>query len=167
MQAHLACIIKQRPTFLRTGDPSMRIYTLAIPPSISLQAGDGGASGLRFDFKMTFEVVPHDLDWDSSWTIHIRAYLLRILDRDEREFLVYHWQPGPSFAGPDFPHLNVSASPEIQVDALTRRTIDLDKRHLATGQVSFRSVIRMLITEFQIKPLRPDWETRLEEPAAH
>jgi len=116
---------------------------------------------------MTFEVVPNDLELDSSWTIQIGTYLYRILDRDGREFLVYHWQPGPSFSGPDFPHIHVSASPEIQVDALTRRTIDLDKRHLATGQVSLPSVIRMLITEFQIKPLRPDWEARLKEPAAH
>jgi hypothetical protein len=44
---------------------------------------------------------------------------------------------------------------------LARQRVDLDKRHLITGQVSFCDFARMLITEFDIRPLRPDWEQPL------
>jgi hypothetical protein len=94
-------------------------------------------------------------------------YEYRLLDRDERELLVYHWQPGPEHSGPGYPHLHVSASLNAQADALTRRSIDLDKLHLPTGIVTLPAFVRMLITEFQIRPLRQEWATRLDEAAAH
>lgn len=79
-------------------------------------------------------------------------YQYRLLDRDERELLVYHWQPGDAYRGPDDPHLHVSAPLLAQVNALHRQSIDLDKLHLATGRVSLASVVRMLITEFRVAP---------------
>ncbi len=94
-------------------------------------------------------------------------YEYRLLDRDERELLVYHWQPGPTHSGPDHHHLHVSAALNAQVDALNRRSIDLDKLHIVTGLVSLQSFIRMLITEFQVRPLRQDWEQRLDDAATH
>lgn len=92
-------------------------------------------------------------------------YQYSLLDQNLEELLVYHWHPGS--AGPDFPHLHVSASLNAQVDALTRREIDLDKRHLATGQVSLSAFIRMLIAELDVRPLRADWRERLADPLAH
>lgn len=89
-------------------------------------------------------------------------YEYRLLDRDERELLVYHWQPGPDFLGPDHPHLHVSASLRAQVDARTRREIELDRVHLPTGQVSIGAVVRLLITELDIAPLRDDWRETLD-----
>lgn len=89
-------------------------------------------------------------------------YEYRLLDHDHRELLVYHWQPGPSFAGPDHPHVHVSAALHAQVDAVTRREIGLDKLHVATGRVSLAAMVRMLITEFDIAPLRHDWRETLD-----
>lgn len=86
-------------------------------------------------------------------------YEYRLLDRDERELLAYHWQPGREHLGPDHPHL--PASLNAQVDTQTRRSIDLDKLHIVTGPVTLQDVIRMLITEFRIRPHRSDWEARL------
>ena len=56
---------------------------------------------------------------------------------------------------------------DAEVGALIRRRVDLDKRHLTTERVSLQAYVRMLITEFQIRPLRADWEARLTEPDAH
>jgi hypothetical protein len=92
-------------------------------------------------------------------------YQYRLLDQDDTELLVYHWQP--ESAGPTFPHLHVSASLDAQFDARNRQSIDLDKRHLATGLVTLRSVVRMLITEFQIRPLRAEWAEHLANPEPH
>ena len=83
-------------------------------------------------------------------------YQYRLLDHFDRELLVYHWQPGPDFLGPDHPHLHVSASLSTQTSALERRSIDLDKLPLATGRVSLASVVRMLFTEFGIATRRHD-----------
>jgi hypothetical protein len=89
-------------------------------------------------------------------------YQYRLLDRDERELLVYHWQPGSAYLGPDHPHLHVSASLSAQLSAVDRQSIDLNKLHLPTGRVSLASVVRMLIVEFGVAPLGPDWIERLD-----
>lgn len=89
-------------------------------------------------------------------------YEYRLLDRVERELLVYHWQPGSDFLGPDSPHLHVSASLNARTSAVDQQAIDLDKLHLATGRVSLASVVRMLITEFRVAPQRADWAERLD-----
>lgn len=89
-------------------------------------------------------------------------YQYRLLDHDVRELLVYHWQPGPNYLGPNYPHLHVSAALNAQTSAVDRQAIDLDKLHLATGRVSLASAVRMLITELRVAPQRPDWAAALE-----
>ena len=89
-------------------------------------------------------------------------YEFRLLDHQERELLVYHWQPTSEFRGQDHPHLHVSVALHAQLNAVTSRAYDLDKRHLATGDVSLAMVERMLIEEFGIAPLRPDWQQVLD-----
>lgn len=90
-------------------------------------------------------------------------YEFRLLDHQERELLVYHWQPTSAFHGQDHPHLHISAALQAQVNAVTTRAYDLDKRHLATGQISLAMVVRMVIEEFGIAPLRPDWRQVLDQ----
>jgi hypothetical protein len=147
--------------------PNAQTYAIRYARPASLRAVDGRASGFLLDIRQQVSLVQ---DWavpQGGWQIETRRYAYRILDRDERELLVYHWQPGPEHSGPDFPHLHVSASLNAQVDALNRRSIDLDKLHIVTGLVSLQSFIRMLITEFQVRPLRQDWEQRLDDAATH
>lgn len=96
------------------------------------------------------------------WIVAIRTYQYRLLDHDHRELLVYHWQPGPDFQGPDHPHLHVSAALDAQVDAATRREIGLDKLHVATGQVTLAAIVGTLIADFGIAPLRDDWRATLD-----
>lgn len=100
------------------------------------------------------------------WRAETRMYEYRLLDHDHEELLVYHWQPGPDYAGPDHPYLHVSAALDARIDATTRREIDLDKVHLATSLVSLADVVRMLITEFRIAPQRHDWREALDRAKA-
>ncbi len=76
--------------------------------------------------------------------------------------MVYHWQPGE--IGHAAHHVHVSAALTVQVNAEERQSVDLEKRHLITGRVEFAEFVRMLITEFDVRPLRPDWEQRLAAP---
>lgn len=92
-------------------------------------------------------------------------YEYRLLDHHDREPLVYHWHPNA--AGPATHHLHVSASLDAQFDALTKREIALDKRHLTTGIVSLQAFVPMLVTEFDVRPLREDWREQLAAPVPY
>ena len=100
------------------------------------------------------------------WRTTTLMYEYRLLDHHHRELLVYHWQPGSSYLGPDHPHLHVSASLRAQVNACDTREIDLDRLHLPTDRVTFEAVIRMLISEFGIAPRRKDWQVTLDRTEA-
>lgn len=93
-------------------------------------------------------------------------YQYRLLDHDHRELLVYHWQPGDTFLGPDHPHVHVSATLSAHVTAVQTETIELDRRHLATARVSLEAVVRMLIEEFGVAPQRSDWRDTLARTEA-
>lgn len=103
---------------------------------------------------------------EASFGVVPTSYEYRLLDRLERELLVYHWQPGPSYAGPDHPHLHVSGSLDAATSAVGRRRIDLDKLHLPTGHVPLTAVVRSLVTELGVEPLRPDWARVLDDAEA-
>lgn len=128
---------------------------------------DGGRSGLILDLSHRFAVVEVGQDRiPRQWRTTTLMYEYRLLDHDQRELLVYHWQPGVAHRGPDHPHLHVSAALTARIDARTSQEIGLDKRHLPTDRVSFEAVVRMLIEEFGIAPLRNDWQATLERTEA-
>jgi 2-phosphoglycerate kinase len=78
----------------------------------------------------------------ASW-----LYEYRLLDRDVRELLVYHWQLDASHRGPGHAHLDVSASLNARVAACSNLEIGLDKLHLPTGRCrSSRSYARASLT---------------------
>jgi hypothetical protein len=129
----------------------------------SLRAAAGGPSGLFLDVLLHVDIVEAQTARARRlWHATIRMYQYRLLDHDRRELLVYHWQPGSAFLGPDHPHLHVSASLTAQTSAIEKRSINLDKLHLATGRVSLASVVRMLITEFRVAPRRHNWSETLD-----
>jgi hypothetical protein len=124
---------------------------------------------LFLDVFLFFTIIPSAPGTvPSRWATRTVMYQYRLLDHDHAELLVYHWQPGARYAGPDEPHLHVSASLNARTDAVSRRSIDLDKLHVATGIVSLSAVVRMLITEFGVAPRRAGWRETLDRiEAAH
>ncbi len=129
-----------------------------MPGPASLRSVDGGPSGILLDIRQQFAIAAIGL---RSWRVQPRTYEFRLLDQSERELLVYHWQPEPGQRGPDHPHVHVSAAWHARINAVTTRAYDLDKRHLVTGHVSLAMIVRMLIEEFDIASLRPDWQRLL------
>ena len=125
-------------------------------------AGAAGPSGLGLDLRIAYRIHSSgDADRSSLWRVATTAYEYRLLDHDQSELLVYHWQPDPAMAGPTFPHLHVSAALEAKVTALQTRSIPLDKKHLPTERVALAAVVRMLIEEFGIAPIAADWQRLL------
>lgn len=128
-----------------------------------LRSAEGGPAGIgiRCWIKYRLTEDPNHA-MNARWQAEILTYSFRLLDRHERELLVYHWMPGPLFLGPDHPHLHVSAALTAQVSATRTREIDLDRLHLPTGQVTVAAFVRMLIAEFDVAPLRDDWAATLD-----
>jgi len=159
-----SCVTTQRLTTLTTYYTPAEDQTILFPdPPVALRAPSGGPRGLLFDVSHVFAIdeVPALVRLRRRWRVTTRMYQYRLLDQRERQLLVYHWQPGDAFLGPDHLHLHVSAALSAQLVAAETETIDLASRHLATGRVSLEAVIRMLIEEFDVAPQRADWRETL------
>jgi hypothetical protein len=90
-------------------------------------------------------------------------YAYTVLDRDERELLAHHWHP-EGVSDVTSPHLHI---PRVAPIPLPRtdptRAVVLGEMHLPTNHVLLEDVVELLIREFAIAPLRPDWQTALAE----
>ncbi len=80
------------------------------------------------------------------------GYQYELRDRNDDEVFAYHLHP-TGLSHVTTPHLHVTGG---------SRAVRLDKRHLVTGAVTFPDIIRLLITEFDVPPLRSDWRDILE-----
>jgi len=54
------------------------------------------------------------------------------------------------------PHFHIGPATGVDLD-------EMIKAHLPTGHIAIEDVTRVLIRDFSIKPLRPDWEKILTE----
>lgn len=163
----VSCVTAQRLAVSTDAFAVGAAHTIAFPAPVSLRSPAGGPSGLLFDVAHVFTNLEAErVRLRRNWRVTTQMYEYRLLDHELRELLVYHWQPGSEFAGPDHPHLHVSAALEAQIDAFSRRTIDLDRLHIATGRMSIEAVVRTLITEFRVAPMRHDWRNTLDRTEA-
>jgi hypothetical protein len=163
----VSCVSTQRLDVSTNAFAAAENHTIAFLDPVSLRAPAGGPSGLFFDVAHVFAIVETErARFRQQWRVTTRMYEYRLLDYHLEELLVYHWQPGADFEGPDHPHLHVSTALNAQVDAVTRRGIDLDNLHVATSRVSLEAIVRMLITEFRVAPQRHDWRETLDRTEA-
>jgi hypothetical protein len=118
---------------------------LATPPSSgrSRACGSESVSTTRFGFN----------DATASWIAAPRRYRFELRDTEGREVFAYHLHPD-GLSDVTEPHLHAGC---------THPLFDLGKAHLPTGNVSLRAVIRCLIVEFGVEPLRPDWQDIVAE----
>lgn len=111
--------------------------------------------------------VPH-LRIAGIYAVRSTYYAYEILDLDEAEILTYHWHPG-GVSPVSRPHLHLSAKiepiPAASVGQLPFE-VRLSELHITTGRVLLEDVVRMLITEFNVSPLRDNWDETLVENAS-
>ena len=160
-----SCVTHQRLATLTSYFTPGIATAIRFPNSpVSLRSPQGGPRGLQLDVINIFAVdaEPEVFRSQRRWSASERMYQYRLLDHAERELLVYHWQPGEEFRGPDHPHLHVGAELAARVNAVETEAIDLASRHVATGLVSFAAVVRMAIDEFGATPMRSDWREFLD-----
>jgi hypothetical protein len=131
-----------------------RIQALGVSEEpIRLAAADGG-SGPSLFVEQQYEILqaPEELGSEyGPWKVSTRAYRYRI-DVAGRELLLWHWHPSGK-SQYTTPHLHAQAG-------------DLMGLHLPTGRMSLEAVIRLLVTELGVRPLRPDWLAVLDATEA-
>ena len=126
--------------------------------------------GLFLSIRMFYRIVATRAA-RGPWQFETVAYYYWFDDADGREILAYHWHP--DVPGVVFPHLHVghgAVSPDVLVRAqlsINHNALraDFAGAHLPTGRIALESVLWLAITQFGVRPLHPDWEEILPEPA--
>lgn len=117
----------------------------------SLTLGKGSPSRLRskpsvyLTVKMLYRVTK-DPGERGPWKVSTAAYYYGIHDNQQSEILSYHWHPRTERQDP---HLHLESGSKV-IDFL--RGV-----HFPTERVSLEEVLRFLIEELKVKPLRRDW----------
>ena len=124
--------------------------------------GDGSA--IRLDGSdLAIRITHHYRVVEASgptgqWKVASAAYWYFLEEFEGREILSFHWHPN-SRSHLTTPHLHLHQGAQVQQSALARA-------HVPTGRVALEEFLRMVITDFEVKPLRPDWDDALTESQA-
>lgn len=117
-----------------------------------------GASRLRLSVGQIIRIVETGPNSPGGpVTVTTVEYFYQLATREDQEILSFHWTPEAAGASMvTFPHLHIGRAP-ISGQAVLRPD-DLHKAHIPTGRISLEAVIHLAITEFQVRPLRRNWE---------
>jgi len=114
-------------------------------------------------FEFTFSyTLDQPSDPRHNYGVRIVSYEQRILDRDDREILAFHWHPTGRSNVID-PHLHLSGRLNPIDIGRNQELLPLADMHIPTGFVTLEDVVRLLITEFGITPRLADWDALLRE----
>lgn len=129
--------------------PTTEPQTLTFGRERSVPVGRNAAFRLRVRIHYVVDEIEAPA---SAWAVRPVGYAFRLLDREERGILSYHWHPvGRSHV--TFPHFHLD---------LRTSPLDLSKAHFPTGMISLVDVIRLAIVDLGVEPHRTDWRAVLE-----
>lgn len=102
---------------------------------------------LTLDIRMQYKIVEAPGE-RGPYKVTITAYMYIVDDHRGREVFSYHWQPdGPQVK---HPHLHVE-HPAFKM------------AHFPTGRISLEDIVRLLVSDFGVRPLKSDWNEILSE----
>ena len=126
-----------------------------------LQCSGFGASDLLFDLRHRYNIVEDFGERASTFRATTLGYEYRILDRRGAELICFHWDDQSGQGRRRFPHVHVTAKMTIAGFDDLPIVRPADRLHIPTRRMSIESVIRLLIEDFRVVPLRPDWDRLL------
>src|SRR5688500_11208602 len=107
MRSVVACVSDQQLAMQPSGHVADIPYamtfgrTFGVSEPVSLRSKAGGPSGLMLDIVHTFVRDADRTEPEGPrWRVATITYEYRVLDVQETELLVYHWQPGFVGRGP-------------------------------------------------------------------
>jgi hypothetical protein len=135
-------------------DPTLEVLTLSNAP---VTMGRDGRFAISVDQQ--YRIV-EDEGHRGPWKVKTIGYAYTLVDaaNPARVILAYHWHPhGRNDI--TYPHLHIYQCAEI-------RRPDGREAHFPTGRIALEEVLRLMINEFGVTPLRPDWEAVLDRTQA-
>lgn len=134
----------------------------------------GGEGELLFRFAHQYTIVEHPDDPATPgdlrrgpFKVRSMRYRYDILDRDKNEIIVFHWDPNPQNIVTE-PHVHLAIARPVTLaqrenSAVATRELHLNKLHIPTKRIFVEDVVRFLIREFAVVPLRDDWSEVIRE----
>jgi hypothetical protein len=125
------------------GEPGDLALTLSDDPT-PLRTTSGAR--LYLSAGQHCRIVP-DTQHPGLWRMQKEGYVysVRVSPESSSECFAWHWHPGTRA---DF-HLHVAA--------LHPAVGDLSRFHVPAGPIAFSTVVRFLITDLDVRPLRANW----------
>ena len=136
----VACITKTALSVQCSDPSSVQVLLLGTGDPVELRSD---TEKIAITMLMNYRVIPADGEL-GKWKVQTVGYYYNLLVNDE-ERLAYHFHPTTPRIW--FPHIHIR-------EPRTR------KLHLPSGRISMEEFIRLLITEYGVKPTR-DWESAL------
>lgn len=166
VQVALSCIVNV--ISFGSGSTPGKLHTLTLyalgqsrPNSIRLRThGWNGELILRIVQRYDLQFQP-DFLLSLHFEVSTAFYHYQILDRDGGEIVVFHWEPdGRSPVGT--PHLHVPAAgpvilPQPDGSRVAGAKTHLSKLHLPTGRIGIEEIVELLVADFNVDPLLPNW----------
>lgn len=150
----------------------LTLYTEGQPsPNVARLSTHGGEGDLLFQLVHLYADVPVPRgDQRGAYEVRTSFYHYRILDREENELVVYHWEP-EGISPVRMPHLHVPAAPSLVLPqrAGSRQSSEkthLGKFHLPTGWITIEAIAELLIRDFKVDPRNSNWEDVLRRSRA-
>jgi hypothetical protein len=100
-------------------------------------------------FNHTWEVIRDEGVVGGPFRVSSRSYRYHFIGADDKELLMYHWQPD---SGMTLPHVHMTLPAHV-----TRRT------HVPTGRMTIEAIVRFAIDELGATPQLGGWRERLGE----
>jgi hypothetical protein len=151
----IAACITDRPVFASGYRASPEPHHFSFAPlqrDVPLRTRHGSRRVL-LTMKQEY-AVDHD-EGRRLFEVRTTGYSYRLLDREGREILAYHWHP-VGISPITFPHLHLTRFRPIDL-SLDSDPLALAEMHLPTGFGTLEDIVRLLITEFAVEPRRSDW----------
>lgn len=130
---------------------------------VALRTTDG-ARDLRLGVYLDYQIIRGGSS-DALFSVQQTQYAYLLLDREEREILVFHWHPkgvGPVVR----PHLHVSGARRIPLPnrptGIAPLPLDISNAHIPTGHTSLEDVLLMLIRDLHVESRDRAWKRILE-----
>lgn len=145
----LSCITKVVP------DVSGGYYVATDPHRLTLARGQlvplQGASRLSLTLIQYYRVLEDARA--GSWDVETTTYYYGLDDERGHEVVAFHWHPGQPGTS-DVPHLHLGFG-----SGITRP--ELVGAHIPSGQLAIPDLVRFLLHELAVQPIRDDWESVL------
>jgi len=113
-------------------------------------------TGQTLSFELYHRYVVRQVEGGRGpWTASTAEYIYDVRNHHRNRIAAWHWHPSTR-QGDDQapgPHIHAYGAHE---------TLTLHKLHLPTGRVSIEAVVRFLIEDLDVVPLRDDWRAILD-----